>query len=229
MSSSSLASSPPQPDSFNNASTASTSVPPPPSTAPPPSHPPPSYPLSAFHVGQRVQVDHPRGPKGTIRYIGPLHTHSPSLSFIGLEYDPPTPGKHDGSHAGRRYFSAPPATSLFIRHERLLPGRPFDAALRAKYEAAQGEETEEKLSLTAVNEGKGKVGRRQFDVEVQFVGVERIAQKIAHGLPSMQFAGLVDGQVSEAGDAQAIAQKIPSQRPHLRLSTPGFCRCRAPH
>ena len=180
------------------------------------STPPPSFPLSAFHTSQRVQVDHARGPKGTIRYIGPLHTHPPSLPFVGLEYDPPAQGKHDGTHAGRSYFSAPPLTSVFVRHERLLPGRGFDDALKEKYEAANAVgEDEEKLSLTAVNEGgRGKGGRRQFDVEVQFVGLSSVAKKIASGLSSMQYAAVVDMQVSHAGDARTIATKIPSQLPH---------------
>ena len=182
-------------------------------------HPPPSHPLSAFHVGQRVQVDHSRGPKATIRYIGPLHTHPSTLPFIGLQYDPPTLGKHDGTHAGHTYFHAPPHTGVFVRHERLLPAVVFHEALRRKYEEPAegvGGVEEEKLSLTAVRERGGRGGRggrrREFEVEVQFVGVGDIARKIASGLSSMQFAAVIDAQVAEAGDVQAITAKIPSQR-----------------
>ena len=195
-------------------------------------HPPPSHPLSIFHVGQRVQVDHPRGPKATIRHIGPLHTHPPTLPFIGLQYDPPTQGKHDGTHAGRAYFHAPPLTGVFVRHERLLPSTTLDAALRNKYEepAEEGGMEEQKLSLTAVKEGRGgRGGRRRFDVEVQFVGVSDIARKIASSLSTMQFAAVIDAQVAEVGDVQSVSSRIPSQPPtpthSLTSSHPPYSTC----
>ena len=189
------------------------------SSTPSPAYPPPSLPLSCFHVGQRVQVDDPRGPKASVRFIGPLHTHSASLPFVGLQWDDAGRGKHDGTHAGRVYFTAPPGSASFVRHERLLPGRDFAAAVRDRYaasasaeEGAGGEEKEDhRLYLSAVNEeGRGAVRRRRaFDVEVQFVGAAAASHRIAQQLGLRQDVSLLEAQVSHAGDASAISALVP--------------------
>ncbi|KAG8626240.1 hypothetical protein KVT40_005185 [Elsinoe batatas] len=54
----------------------------------------------ARHVGQRLSV---RGELGTIRYIGSIQ--GKPGTFIGIEWDLPDRGKHDGSHEGKRYFT----------------------------------------------------------------------------------------------------------------------------
>ena len=51
-------------------------------------------------VGARISHN---GDIGTIRYIGPVD--GTRGTWLGVEWDNPARGKHDGSHAGVRYFS----------------------------------------------------------------------------------------------------------------------------
>ncbi|KTG31500.1 hypothetical protein cypCar_00034504 [Cyprinus carpio] len=51
-------------------------------------------------VGRRVSCD---GERGTVRYVGPV---PPTAGlWLGVEWDDPERGKHDGSHEGVRYFT----------------------------------------------------------------------------------------------------------------------------
>jgi tubulin-specific chaperone E len=51
-------------------------------------------------IGDRLSYD---GALCTVRYVGEVA--STSGSWIGVEWDDGTRGKHDGSHKGTRYFS----------------------------------------------------------------------------------------------------------------------------
>ncbi|KAJ4417757.1 hypothetical protein N0V85_001728 [Neurospora sp. IMI 360204] len=84
------------------------------------------------HIGQRRSYD---GALCTVRFIGELE--GTTGSWLGVEWDDPTRGKHAGQHKGIRYFtckSKSATAASFIR-----PTRPADApqtflsALQLKY------------------------------------------------------------------------------------------------
>ena len=52
-----------------------------------------------FYPGQRLSYS---GALCTVRYIGEVH--GTKGQWIGVEWDDPTRGKHDGSHNGIKYF-----------------------------------------------------------------------------------------------------------------------------
>lgn len=52
-------------------------------------------------VGDRVEVN---GNRGTIGYIGSVEGYDGK--WIGIDWDNPERGKHDGSVKGKRYFQA---------------------------------------------------------------------------------------------------------------------------
>ena len=52
------------------------------------------------YLGQRISFD---GHLCTVRYIGPIKTTKKG-DWLGVEWDDPSRGKHDGSHEGERYF-----------------------------------------------------------------------------------------------------------------------------
>lgn len=52
------------------------------------------------HIGQRVSYD---GVLCTVRYIGSVT--GTSGVWLGVEWDDPARGKHDGCHKGTRYFT----------------------------------------------------------------------------------------------------------------------------
>lgn len=58
----------------------------------------PEY-MPALRVGDRVDV---AGHRGTVRYIGDVV--GTKGEWLGIEWDDPERGKHDGSHGGVQYF-----------------------------------------------------------------------------------------------------------------------------
>jgi dynactin complex subunit len=54
-----------------------------------------------YHVGQRVSFSNA---SGTIRYIGPIDGLGKDNVRLGIEWDNPARGKHDGQYKGKRYF-----------------------------------------------------------------------------------------------------------------------------
>lgn len=51
-------------------------------------------------LGDRLSYD---GAVCTVRFVGEVN--GTSGSWLGVEWDDPTRGKHDGSHKGVRYFT----------------------------------------------------------------------------------------------------------------------------
>ncbi|KAI0021534.1 RNI-like protein [Xylariomycetidae sp. FL0641] len=113
-------------------------------------------------VGDRRAYD---GVVCTIRYIGEVA--GTSGSWLGVEWDDPGRGKHDGSHKGVRYFtcsSQSPTAASFVRPTRPAEApRSFIQALQEKYTA--------ELSHASAIQFSGKVAEE--------VGFEKIRRKQA--------------------------------------------------
>jgi hypothetical protein len=54
-----------------------------------------------YYVGQRVSFSNS---SGTVRYIGPVEGLGENNVRLGIEWDNPARGKHDGQYKGKRYF-----------------------------------------------------------------------------------------------------------------------------
>jgi hypothetical protein len=54
-----------------------------------------------YHVGQRVSF---KGNRCTVRYFGEVEGTDEDKVWLGVEWDDPTRGKHNGEYLGRRYF-----------------------------------------------------------------------------------------------------------------------------
>lgn len=91
---------------------------------------------NSLRVGQRIRVG--SNQVASVRYIGGLDGH-PGTVWVGLEWDDPSRGKHDGSLNGRRYFSCRFGAdhASFIKMSRLLAscsvGIPIADAMRERY------------------------------------------------------------------------------------------------
>ncbi|PMD64079.1 uncharacterized protein K444DRAFT_609404 [Hyaloscypha bicolor E] len=85
-----------------------------------------------YNIGQRVSFD---SNLCTIRYIGAVE--GTDREWLGVEWDEPSRGKHDGSHKGKRYFecqSPSPTAASFLRTTRVKDKeQSFLEAVRAKY------------------------------------------------------------------------------------------------
>lgn len=58
--------------------------------------------------------------RGTIRYLGPLEGQDQSQIWVGVEWDDPGKGSHDGVAFGKRYFKTPPERASFIKLELFI-------------------------------------------------------------------------------------------------------------
>ncbi|KAF3015559.1 hypothetical protein E8E14_005671 [Neopestalotiopsis sp. 37M] len=140
---------------------------------------------SAVKIGDRLSYD---GAICTVRYIGEVA--GTSGSWIGVEWDDATRGKHDGSHKGTRYFSCrskSPTAASFVRPTRSAE-RPqsFIAALQDKYtgEVSAASAQIRFSGKIAEEVGFQKIQRQQANLaELKFVILDgtRIAFPYAEG------------------------------------------------
>ncbi|CAJ2501018.1 Uu.00g038710.m01.CDS01 [Anthostomella pinea] len=140
-------------------------------------------------IGDRRSYD---GAVCTIRFIGEVA--GTSGSWLGVEWDDPARGKHDGSHKGVRYFTclSPSLTAAsFVRPTRPAEApQSFVAALQDKYTA--------ELSNASAIQFSGKVAEE--------VGFEKIRRKQAQ-LSELRFAvldGMRVASVYGEGDASIL-------------------------
>ncbi|KAM8813670.1 tubulin-specific chaperone E isoform 2-T2 [Rhynchonycteris naso] len=85
--------------------------------------------LTSDVIGRRVEVN---GEHATVRFYGTV----PPVAglWLGVEWDNPERGKHDGSHDGTRYFQCRhPTGGSFIRLHKANFGVDFLTALRKRY------------------------------------------------------------------------------------------------
>lgn len=79
---------------------------------------------------QRIQ--HRRdGRKGSIRYIGKIANVSGTR--LGIEWDNPSPQRHDGIFEGIRYFSCSEGKGSFVKPSAVIYASEFDSAVEEKY------------------------------------------------------------------------------------------------
>ncbi|RCI07047.1 hypothetical protein CU098_013582 [Rhizopus stolonifer] len=148
-------------------------------------------------IGSRIQVGKDRA---TIRFIGSVP--GSKGEWLGVEWDDPSRGKHDGSREGVRYFECRGSTSgSFIRYhpEKILLGVTFLDALRDKY-LEQDELTRIKGEAYDKSKDRGELylgGNKQIVVETY--GFEKIQRLKVVGLAEqlVQSADAPD-QISEA-------------------------------
>lgn len=85
----------------------------------------------AVAVGDRLLI---AKAKATARYVGAVDGHDGT--WVGVEWDDPTRGKHNGAVGGRRYFiceSAAATAASFIRINKVSQGTSLVKALVLRY------------------------------------------------------------------------------------------------
>jgi hypothetical protein len=92
---------------------------------------------SDFEIGNRVRDGD--GFRGTVHYVGPVAASKKLTdTWIGVEWDSPTRGKHDGSCVDsqgkiHRYFSCVNGAGSFVKPKNLIAGRSFAEVLKERY------------------------------------------------------------------------------------------------
>lgn len=132
---------------------------------------------ASFCLGDRVIIAKQRA---TVYYVGPVDGHEGL--WIGVEWDDPSRGKHDGATGGKRYFSccsSVPTAASFVRANKVSPGINFVDAIVMRYtnQLAEGQsstaDTQQAYVSTASNKklwvelvGQDKVTERQSKLEL---------------------------------------------------------------
>lgn len=155
-------------------------------------------PVASFVVGSRVSVL-PGGDAATVRYAGLVA--GTTGEWVGVEFDVPGRGKHDGTHGGVRYFATQPgggpAGASFVRAHKLRRGVSLLEALQLKYQ--DGNALVERSRNEAPRPDEFYVestrGRR---VEVELVMKAELMEGQRH-LDHLKRAYLPDAPVATAG------------------------------
>lgn len=149
-------------------------------------------------IGTRINHS---GFLGTVRFAGNVH-HTSGV-WLGVEWDDPHRGKHDGVKDGVRYFSClVPNSGSFIRPSPTISyGRSFLTAMYAKYIEMPHGEALEKLIL----------GSSHGAIEVEAVGLDRIRSKLAR-LERLREVSLDGESVAAADPPGAVADTCSSMR-----------------
>jgi len=101
------------------------------------------------------------------------------VEVVGVEYDEPGLGKHDGTHQGERLFSCPPGHGSFVKLDKIEFGVPIQRALASKYfagmlaEAASKGQRAEEVDAVDFVDSKG----REKSMSVELVGRYSIEQR----------------------------------------------------
>ncbi|XP_023255213.1 tubulin-specific chaperone E isoform X2 [Seriola lalandi dorsalis] len=95
-------------------------------------------------VGRRVSCG---GERATVRYVGPV---PPTAGlWLGVEWDDPDRGKHDGSHEGVQYFTCSHTKGgSFVRPAKASFGVDYLAAVRQVYQVDTEEVLSEEISIS---------------------------------------------------------------------------------
>lgn len=140
----------------------------------------------------------------TIRYTGPVA--DTNGLWLGVEWDDPSRGKHDGSHKGTRYFrclSRAPTAASFIRPSRQHDApRTFLLALHDKYVA------------DSVVENRGPYAEMVLfgTKPAQEMGFDKIRRQLARveDLKVVILDGMLVAEAKGARDEGSVSERCPS-------------------
>ncbi|CAO0790916.1 unnamed protein product [Mucor circinelloides] len=166
-----------------------------------------------LHIGSRIQVGKDRA---TVRFIGAVS--NTKGGWLGVEWDDPHRGKHNGTHQGVQYFSCRyPTSGSFIRFhpEKVITGTTFMNALEERYLIKDDIST-----IHEKNYDKSKdIGELYFggnkQIVVETYGFDKI-QKAQRQLNNLKVVGLAEQLISSAGtnikDAHLIIEDLDLSR-----------------
>ncbi|XP_008303746.1 tubulin-specific chaperone E [Stegastes partitus] len=171
-------------------------------------------------VGRRVSCGEERA---TVRYVGPV---PPTTGlWLGVEWDNPERGKHNGSHEGVSYFTCRhPKGGSFVRPAKASFGVDYLTAVRQLYEIDTEEVLSEEISISSKKLKWGGIKERSFEslqsvllnrCEVNGPGADGDIRKTT---PNVEWLDLSGTLLSCWEDVAAITQQLVRLE-GLRLSS----------
>ncbi|XP_069698305.1 tubulin-specific chaperone E [Periplaneta americana] len=118
--------------------------------------------------GQRIECN---GYYGTIGYIGEV---PPTKGiWLGIDWDDPARGKHNGTHEGEKYFNTRhPTSGSFVRLEKVNLGKSCPAAIRNRYGEVKDDET------AGINKENLALLQREINARfLEVVGFDKVNKK----------------------------------------------------
>ncbi|KAF4018775.1 hypothetical protein G4228_010906 [Cervus hanglu yarkandensis] len=152
--------------------------------------------LTSDVIGRRVEVN---GEHATVRFSGIV----PPVAglWLGVEWDNPERGKHDGSHEGTVYFKCRhPTGGSFIRPNKVNFGVDFLTAIKNRY-VLEDEPKEEETEQIVI------IGNKP----VETIGFDSVIKQQSQ-LSKLQDVSLRNCAVNGAGDKGGIAKACPNIR-----------------
>lgn len=180
--------------------------------------------VPAEAVGRRVSCG---GERATVRYVGPV---PPTAGlWLGVEWDNPERGKHDGSHDGLQYFTCRhPKGGSFVRPAKASFGVDFLTAVQQVYQVDSEEVLREEISISSKKLKWGNIKERSFESlptvllsrsEVNGPGADVEIRKTT---PNVQWLDLSGTLLSSWEDVAAVTQQLDKLE-GLQLSNNRLC------
>ncbi|XP_029449707.1 tubulin-specific chaperone E isoform X2 [Rhinatrema bivittatum] len=145
--------------------------------------------------GRRIICE---GAYATVRYVGYVPP-TPEI-WLGVEWDNPERGKHNGCHKGIQYFACShPTGGSFVRPKKVRFGVDFVTAVKKRY-GFEDEHSEEDDEAEAI-----VMGRKT----VELVGFQHIQEKQSQ-LNKLKEISLRECAVGDPGERGEICQTCPN-------------------
>ncbi|XP_007936661.1 tubulin-specific chaperone E [Orycteropus afer afer] len=152
--------------------------------------------LTLDAIGRRVEVN---GEHATVRFSG-IVPPTEGL-WLGVEWDNPERGKHDGSHEGTVYFECRhPTGGSFIRPHKVNFGVDFLTAVKNRYVLEDGPDEDRKEQIITIG-----------NKPVEAIGFDSIIKQQSQ-LSKLQEVSLRNCAVNCAGEKGIIAETCPNIR-----------------
>ncbi|KAF7723253.1 hypothetical protein EC973_002146 [Apophysomyces ossiformis] len=181
---------------------------------------------AGLSVNDRVAVDS-MNIVGTLRFLG--QTHFKAGLWAGIELDIVGAGKNDGSVAGKRYFSCPPQTGLFIQANKVAPlDRDSDSVRSISPPYGRPQSAQNRASLNQITAGSRAARYIGMTASQLTQRAQTEHQKRPTMSPSMQIkrTSLSSQRSTTIRRSQSTIQSpTPTRRdspPHLPMATAGI-------
>ncbi|XP_044755884.1 tubulin-specific chaperone E [Coccinella septempunctata] len=153
-----------------------------------------------MQVGSRIDCS---GHIGTIKYMGCLEGYS--STWLGIDWDDPKRGKHNGHHNGKQYFEASFQTSgTFVRPEKVELGQSIISSIMKRYG--------KKDNVSIAQDFQQELLYFQQCINAPFlemVGFEKVLDKQSN-FDSLQVVDLRKQKISSAGKNNQLKDLCPN-------------------
>ncbi|KAI6216182.1 Tubulin-folding cofactor E [Aphelenchoides fujianensis] len=163
---------------------------------------------TGIRLEQRVAVGDRRG---TVKFVGRVEG-SEEECWIGVDWDNPTDGKHDGTVKGNRYFHAKsPTSGSFVKPKDVVVGRGFKETLYARYcadEEAASASGDVEFVLKEGDDGMD-VLQRTFTMDLDNQFVSHLEPDFDVRFPKCVSLSLVNNLLSDWNQLFSILELFP--------------------